>query len=241
MKAIMLAAGSGTRLLPLTQEIPKCLVSIGEEVILERQLRAMEKVGVGRVVIVGGVFVEKIEAFIYKKNYSLDIRVIFNPFYARSNNLASLWFAKEEMSEPLILVMSDLVFDEEILRKGLHASLRGEICFFMKRMKEYEKDSMKLEIQNNQVINLGKNLSASQVGGMSLQMVLFSQRGALKMRDMIEQMVHKEENLDQFYTIAVKELINGGLQVTYIDMGELYWYEIDEVDDLKKVKERFCT
>ena len=97
---------------------------------------------------------------------------------------------------------------------------------------------MKLEIKSGRIISLGKDLFGTQVSGMSLQMVRFSKGGALKMKDMIEHMMCEKENLDQFYTIAIQELINQGLHVSCVDMDDLFWYEIDENEDLEKVRKK---
>ena len=109
MKAIILAAGKGERLMPLTSDTPKSLLELENgTTLLESQLININKTGITKVVIVTGYLTEKIESKVelYREKYNIDIQIIYNPFYDISNNLLSLWQAKHEMESDFIIILS---------------------------------------------------------------------------------------------------------------------------------------
>ena len=117
MKIIILAAGTGERLLPLTKKIPKALIQIKKnKTLLEIQIENIKKSdSINEIVIVVGHFAEKIEEKIAKiKVPNIKVKIIFNPFYKISNNLVSLWMAKEEMNDEFLITNGDNIFSSQI-------------------------------------------------------------------------------------------------------------------------------
>ena len=93
MKILILAAGTGSRLLPLTRNTPKSLIDLGNGMtLLETQLEAIRPTGVAKVVIVTGYRSEQIEAKI-RHHEGFDFQIVYNPFFDVSNNLVSAWMA----------------------------------------------------------------------------------------------------------------------------------------------------
>jgi len=117
MKAIIMAAGRATRLLPLTKEIPQCLLKIGKKTILEIQIDNLRKVGIDDIIVITGYFSEKVESLCKK----IKTKTLFNPFYDISGTALTLWVAREELKEGFVFLYSDILFDESIV-KGLLAS-----------------------------------------------------------------------------------------------------------------------
>src|SRR3972149_2126218 len=120
MKAIILAAGRGSRLYPYTKYIPKCLLDIGGESILEHQMNHIRDCGIDEVVIVVGFGFEKVENFL--RDYDglgMRITTLYNPFYQTTNSLISLWIAKCEMNQDIVIINGDDVFEIDVLEKVL--------------------------------------------------------------------------------------------------------------------------
>jgi len=113
--ALLLAAGTGSRLYPLTRNSPKCLTLVNEKSILERLVIGLKQQGFKRLVIVTGYQENCIREFLGIETEDMDIEYIFSPLYKTTNNIYSLWMAREIINEPFMLIESDLVFDESLL------------------------------------------------------------------------------------------------------------------------------
>ncbi len=113
--ALLLAAGTGSRLAPLTDKMPKCLVPVNEVSILERLLDALRSYNFNKLVIVVGHQGDSIRDFLGTKAYGMEIVYISSPVYKTTNNIYSLWLARKAIEEPFLLIESDLVFDPEML------------------------------------------------------------------------------------------------------------------------------
>jgi NDP-sugar pyrophosphorylase family protein len=113
--ALLLAAGLGSRLAPLTDAVPKCLVSMSGVPILERLVRCLDGHGFERLVIVTGYRAETIGEYLGESFGGMAVEYIFSPLFETTNNIYSLWLARQLIDEPFLLVESDLVFDGDLL------------------------------------------------------------------------------------------------------------------------------
>lgn len=119
--ALLLAAGVGSRLAPLTDTVPKCLVSVSGVPILERLVRALDGHGIDRLVIVTGYRAEMIRGFLGESFGGIAVEYIVSPLFATTNTIYSLWLARHLIDEPFLLVESDVVFDAPALAPLLQA------------------------------------------------------------------------------------------------------------------------
>lgn len=117
--ALLLAAGTGSRLAPLTDKTPKCLVPVNEIAILERLVDTLRLHNFIRLVIVVGHQADAIRNFLGTRAGGMEISYITSPVYETTNNIYSLWLARKEINEPFLLVESDLVFDPDMLKDML--------------------------------------------------------------------------------------------------------------------------
>lgn len=113
--ALLLAAGTGTRLQPLTHNAPKCLSEINGVPILEQQVRCLEQWGFERLVVVLGHQGDQIREFLARSGSNLKVSYIHNPDYRTTNNLYSLWLAREAVNESFLLLECDLLFEPGLL------------------------------------------------------------------------------------------------------------------------------
>jgi len=113
--ALLLAAGVGSRLAPMTDALPKCLVSVGGVPILERLARALDTHGFERLVIVTGYKAEAIRGYLGERFGSIAVEFTVSPLFETTNNIYSLWLSRHLIDEPFLLVESDIVFDEQLL------------------------------------------------------------------------------------------------------------------------------
>jgi hypothetical protein len=113
--ALLLAAGLGSRLAPLTDATPKCLVAMSGVPILERLVRALDAHGFDRLVIVTGYKAETIRDYLGETFGGIAVEYLVSPLFETTNNIYSLWLARHLIDEPFLLVESDVVFDEQLL------------------------------------------------------------------------------------------------------------------------------
>ena len=118
MKAIILAAGMGTRLLPITLSVPKCLVPVNSKPILEHQLDALLKAGVRDTILVVGYLSELIFDKYGTRYGGMNIHYVRNQIYDRTNNLYSLWLARLHLDNQVLLLEGDLFFEAELLHRA---------------------------------------------------------------------------------------------------------------------------
>ena len=117
--ALLLAAGTGSRLQPLTDDAPKCLTEIDGIPILQRQVSCLHQWGVKRLVVVVGYLEHRIREFLDAWTGDLRIDYVVSPRYRTTNNIYSLWLARETISESFLLLECDLVFEPFLLRDML--------------------------------------------------------------------------------------------------------------------------
>ena len=117
--ALLLAAGTGSRLSPLTDSTAKCLVGVSLIPILERLMRSLTAHRFSRLVVVVGHQAAAIQDYLGDHSHDMEISYLVNPLYQTTNNIYSLWLARKVIDEPFLLVESDLVFDGSLLEEML--------------------------------------------------------------------------------------------------------------------------
>jgi len=113
--ALLLAAGMGSRLSPLTDATAKCLIKVSGIPILERLIRTLGSYAFTRLVVVVGHESDAIQDYLGDHSGDIQISYVVSPCYRTTNNIYSLWLARKVIDEPFLLVESDLVFDESLL------------------------------------------------------------------------------------------------------------------------------
>jgi choline kinase len=235
MKLIILAAGKGERLMPLTRNTPKSLLEIGGGVtLLEAQLGRAADAGIEDIVVVVGYRAEQIEAKI--KGSGIRARTVYNPFYDISNNLVSAWLARAEMTNDFVLLNGDVVFNPQVLAR-LVASRNGDIQMVIDRKDQYDDDDMKVTTEGNAIMAVSKRLPVERAGGESIGMIAFRGRGPLRFTQTLDAMVREPENRNVFYLAALQTIMDSGVPVGFVECEPNDWAEIDFHPDLRLIRE----
>jgi len=231
MKAIILSAGQGKRLLPLTQDRPKCTIPIHGRPILEWQITELIKFGICPIHVVVGFGVETVEQVIAHHSSHQAVHTLYNPFYALADNLMSCWTARNEMTEDFILLNGDTVFETAVLERLLQAP-PSPITLVTDQKPQYDADDMKVIVQGTQLTRIGKTLPLESVNGESIGMIRFQNEGPQLFCSTIERRIRQPESLKQWYLSLIDELAPQG-HVSTISIQGLTWAEIDNPDDLQ--------
>jgi choline kinase len=236
MKAIILSAGQGSRLLPLTQDRPKCLLPIGKRTLLEWQVRAIEACGVKDISVVIGFKSEMMEAELAKlARPGTTLRPVFNPFYKVADNLGSCWLAREQMQGDFLLVNGDTLFEVALLQKVL-ASPPANIVVTVDRKPAYDEDDMKVRREGTRLKAIGKKLPLDTVNAESIGMLLFRQDGPRLFREAVENFMRTPEGATVWYLQVIHALAQRETIETALIEG-LDWGEVDFPPDLEEVRQ----
>ena len=237
MRAIVLSAGQGKRLLPLTAEIPKCLLPVdGERTLLEHQLDALARCGISQVSVVSGFGLERVERFLARAPVAgLAIDLLHNPFYAVSDNLATCWVARAAMHQDFVLLNGDTLFEPTVLERLL-ASPPHPITVTVDRKDRYDDDDMKVSLDDDgRLLAIGKMLKPEVVQGESIGMLCFRGHGPARFRGAVERAMRAPEALRAWYLSVVDQLARDSVVETASVHG-LWWQEIDSPEDLAVVR-----
>ena len=243
-KLIILAAGQGKRLRPLTNDRPKCLVHLGDRSLLNWQIEAAKKCGITDITVIGGYRAEQFKAY--------DVNLIVNPNYAHTNMVRSLFCGRDLFKNGFILSYGDIVYSSEVLSAIQNSSAEIGIAvdhqwktYWSQRFEDplSDAESLKLTSEGN-IISIGQKVSTvDEIEGQYIGLTRFSKTGV----DAIRTAYARAENdlrdgrpcfgriqdLDNMY---MTDFLQG-----MIDMGTLIkeipihggWLEIDNKKDLQ--------
>ena len=210
MKAVILAAGQGTRIRSVHGEHPKCLIEVDETTILDHQLEALSMAGINEVAIVVGYEKEQIVGHLRSKALSYNQRIHFieNPAFAISNNIYSLWLAIDWLrGDSFIVLNADVIFDPEILNSAVQPY--APISMIVDPL--WRDETMKVIIEGKRVTRMTKKISQEEFSGTYIGITVFSKwiqnRFLHKLNDLIA-----VGRVNEFFNIAVQELTDEGVR-----------------------------
>ena len=249
MRAIILAAGSGLRLGQHTKDIPKALLDLNGKSILERQISLLRQHGINEIFVVTG--------YQREKHTLKDIEYIFNPRYAETEQLASMMVARTKISDDVLIIFGDIVFDEQILQQILVSnddigiaidldweksynerpdnpkSLADKVLIYQKKIQQISAKITSLSMKNQQI-------------GEFLGVIKLSRRGSKIMVQKYQELershkgkFHDASSLEKAKLVDIlQELIDSKIEIYPIPITGK-WCEIDTPKDLERARKIF--
>ncbi len=244
MKAIILSAGRGSRLLPLTDDRPKCLLPAGARTVLGTQVATLAEAGVRDFVIVTGFLPHLVEAEVAHLNEDIFdgeacIRTLYNPFYKIADNLASCWMAREEMREDFIVLNGDTLFELEIARRVLAGPVSNAVQVTVDIKDGYDSDDMKVSLHGDRLTAIGKTLLSTESDAESIGMLRFCGKGRAMFTDQLEAMMRTREGVESWYLKAIHALAKDGAVINTCSIKGMKWAELDTPEDFENVTNLF--
>lgn len=235
MKAIILSAGQGKRLMPLTAEQPKCLIDLSGRTLLEWQLLALAKAGVTEAVIVTGFRADRVEQALAAMSVpGLTARTLYNPFYALADNTASCWVARHEMRGPFLILNGDTLFEPAIAARLL-TQAKDPITVTIDAKQDYDADDMKVRTDaDGRLLTIGKTLPLEIVTGESIGFLRFTAEGGAAFAAEVEQVLRTPEGLRRWYLSVIDGLAKRDGTVGTVSIQGLEWGEMDFPDDVER-------
>ena len=234
MTAVILAAGIASRLRPLTDHTPKCLLEIGGRSILHRAMEALRAEGLMRFVIVTGYLREQSEAQVAALWPGLDVTFVHNADYASTNNIHSLWLAREAAGEEGILLLdSDILFHRGIVRALLDAPHAD--CLALSAAHPVGEEEIKVQLHgDHRVRAISKTVAVADAAGESIGIERFSADFTAALFDEVDTMIRREGQSGVFYESAFERLIARGFSLHAVDISRFPCMELDTVEDFHR-------
>ena len=229
LKAIILSAGQGRRLMPLTSNMAKCSLTLHGTSILEWQLSQIAKCGIDEVIVVTGFAYERVDAIVDSIDF-IKVRTLHNPMYAHTDNLGTCWEARAEMDEPFVLMNGDTLFEAAVLQRLLQADKSYPITLATDSKPHFDLDDMKVITDGDRLLKVSKQLDISLVSGESIGLMVFNEVGAKAFTEKLEEMMDQSNALKLWYLSAIDQLASDGL-AGICPINGLSWCEVDDAAD----------
>ena len=237
-EAILLVAGTGSRLRPLTDDRPKCLLQVGEQAMLRRLLKQLEEVGIERVVLATGYLQDRLLDEVGSWELSMEIDAVFNDTFDSENNAVSLGSAMTGLNGERFLLC-----DGDILLRNADALERlldfpEDNVLTMMRFEAMGQEEMKMVLasEDGRIERLGKGLSLDVAHGESLGIQKIGPSAFRALADRLA-CLDEEERRRLYYEDVFSELIEEGVHFYACELPPEGWTEIDTVEDLEMARQ----
>lgn len=231
MKGVILASGMGRRIQTHYPDLPKCLLEVNGQTLLERQLNSLAVNGLKDILITTGYQEEKIKKFLKRRHRDLKINYVYNPRFAETNYIYSLWLARDEiLDNDIILLHGDLVYDISLVRRTIN---QNRSSVLVNKMVEVPLKDFKARVIGGLVREIGVNVFGK---GAYFCMPMYKiLKGDLNLWfDKIEEFVKGGEI--NCYAENAFNLISGRMRLHPLFHEKEFCMEIDNAEDLEKAR-----
>lgn len=238
MIVVILAAGQGRRLLPLTHDLPKCLLPFAGRPLIAWQLDALALSGVvDEVVVVTGFAAAAVERTVKDlRPAGLAVSFVYNPFYTVTDNIVSCWIARDHFDGEIAILNGDVLFEPEIPRR-LRAAAERPLTVAIDRKPAYDADDMKVQTDasGTLALRIGKTLPPPACDAESIGLVLLRGLGGPLFATALEMVMRQPGGVGRWFLSAVDELAGKGM-VGCFPVDGLGWTEVDYPADLARAE-----
>ena len=235
MIAVILAAGMASRLRPLTDYCPKCLLQVGQRTLLQRTVDALVANGVDELVVVTGYRSEMIEDFLKVHYPTLKLHFIHNADYSSTNNIYSLYLTRERVEgKPFLLLDSDILFDPAIIARLLQ---QPETTLAVNNHELGDEEIKVIVDGQNRIQEISKVCSIADAIGESVGIEKMNADYSAALFAELVPMMEQERQVNVFYEKAFERLIPQGYCFTATDTTDLFSIELDTVEDFERAQE----
>ncbi|MHC1785559.1 MAG: NTP transferase domain-containing protein [Christensenellales bacterium] len=235
MKALILAAGLGSRLAPITDNCPKSLVPVNGQPILMKQIENLHVNGIRDITIISGHRADILGIAVCRS--FPEIRIIHSENYATTNNMYSAYLAKEAMAgEGFLMMNADVFFDASVIAELLRFHHPDAI---VTDIGTYLEESMKVIEDNGRLVKISKIISREDALGSSIDVYKFSREGAEAFFGKCAEYIGNKRELKLWSEVALNDI----LPVIEFKACPLVgrWFEIDNHDDLAAAEKLFSN
>lgn len=228
MQAIILAAGMGKRLLPLTEKTPKGLIQVGEKTLTEYTVEKLLRLGINDINIVTGHEAESFPLLLGQSFPDQKINYILNERFETTNNSYSIWLAREVMQDGFLLLNSDIIYDSYILEKILAA---GEsACLAIDTVKKLGDEEMKVSMSDRRITGISKQIPLTDALGEYIGILKMNRQASSLFLKHLEESLLERQELNIYYEDVLHYMLPE-YPVYAVDTDGRAWTEIDTLTD----------
>jgi len=238
-RAIILSAGQGSRLLPLTAELPKCMIEFSGRTLLEWQVRALAAQGVSDIHVVTGFMTEVVERELERiAQPNVTLTAHFNPFYKVADNLGSCWIARDAMEGDFLILNGDTLVSQSLVARVQQGG-DYPICVTVDIKEHYDSDDMKVERADggggDRLVHIGKTLSERQTHAESIGFLAFRGEGGEIFRTHVEAAMRTPAGVENWYLKVIDQIAPTG-NVGTVSIAGMEWGEVDFLNDVERAE-----
>ena len=226
-RAVILAAGVGSRLRPLTDGRPKCLLEVAGRTLIDHQLAALGRFGIADVTVVVGYCGDRV-----RQQVGDRVRYLENPRYEQTNSLYSLWLARAELGPGSLILNSDVLALPALFDRLLQSPAANAIL--VERGDRFEAEDMKVMLNGPHVVDFGKNLPSDRAHAHNVGVAKFSGEGGPRLIECLERLVATGHE-NEWAPVAFLEFARHW-PLTAVATDGLPWIEIDYAEDLTRAR-----
>lgn len=232
MKALILAAGFGSRLMPITEHLPKSLVPVNGTPILFKQIANLLENGITDITIISGYCADVLSARVLER--WPFVRIIESRDYATTNNMYSAWLGRTAVQGGAFLMMNaDVFFDASVIRALLDCPAEDAI---VTDIGTWIGESMKVVEEGGRLTEISKKIPPERALGSSIDVYKFSEAGGTAFFDKCAEYI-KAGDLKKWSEVALNDILPACDFRACPLQGR--WFEIDDHEDLRKAEELF--
>ena len=244
VRGIVLAAGGGTRLRPLTDRLPKTLLEPADDgrSILELAIANLEAAGVEAITVVTGHRAEAIEETCpyLESRYEVDLALRYNPHHATMNNAYSVWCVRDVLAQGAILVNGDTVHPGGVEQALLAARGRAPILLALDEHKSLGDEEMKVQLVDGRLRRISKHVDPARADGEYIGVSLIEAAAADELAAALQRTF--EHDPDRYYEDGYQEFVDRGGVVETVSIGAgVPWIEVDDHADLARARRLLAT
>lgn len=233
MKAVILAAGLGSRLRPITNEVPKCMVPVNGIRIIDKQIDNLLQNGVTEIYVVDGYKAEILAGHLME--IYPQIHIVSNPRYSETNNMYSLFLTAQYVKgEEFLLMNSDVYYDTNIIEGMLQGENQSKIAC---DRSGYMEESMKITLDGDKIIHISKKITPEEHYAVSIDVYRISKEDSATLFKEVEDTILDRKDENSWTEVALDNIFKDANFMPYVIKGR--WFEIDNHDDLHKAEEIF--
>lgn len=186
MRGIILAAGKGSRLNGTAGESPKCLVKVGGETLIDRQIRALRRAGIDDIAVVVGCEAEQV-----RRSCGHGITYVENSRYAQTNSMYSLWMARPLLFEGFVVLNCDVLFHPVLLNDLISAQHENALLIAYREADQapFGDEEMKVQVRCGRVREISKQMDPDDADGENLGVVKFGAAGAAELVSIMDRLI----------------------------------------------------